>query len=76
MASLVGAQHVGIGLDCVFDENEVQDFVKNNPSTFPPKYGFTNDVVVAEPDQFSNIAQLLWNHQGLMVVITYQFMIH
>src|SRR3990167_4908481 len=59
VASLVGAQHVGIGLDCVFDENEVQDFVKNNPSTFQPKYGFTNDVVVAEPEQFSTIAELL-----------------
>lgn len=60
VAKLVGIQHVGIGLDCVFDSSEVKDFVKSNPRTFPLKYGFANDVVVAEPEQFSNIAELLF----------------
>lgn len=58
VAQLVGAEHVGIGLDCVFDTEEAESFVKDNPDTFPAKYGF-NDVAVAKPEQFSEIGELL-----------------
>jgi len=54
----VGAEHVGIGLDCIFDTDEIKNYVKNNPDTFPEKYGF-NDVAVAQPEQFSEIEELL-----------------
>jgi membrane dipeptidase len=54
----VGPQHVGIGLDCIFDSNEIKNYVEQNPETFPSEHGF-NDVAVAQPEQFSEIAKLL-----------------
>lgn len=32
---LVGPEHVGLGLDYVFDQAEVEDFIRNNPQLFP-----------------------------------------
>jgi membrane dipeptidase len=32
---LVGAQHVGLGLDFVFDRSEIDEYVSANPSLFP-----------------------------------------
>lgn len=58
VAQKVGAEHVGIGLDCIFDSDEVKGYVENNPDTFPVKFGF-DDVSVAEPEQFSEIGKLL-----------------
>lgn len=58
VAQIVGSEHVGIGLDCIFSPDEAKSYVKNNPDTFPEKYGF-NDVAVAVPEQFSEIGALL-----------------
>ncbi len=58
VAQLVGAEHVGIGLDCVFDLAEVQSFVENNPNSFPAELGFDN-VAIAQPEQFPEIGSLL-----------------
>lgn len=33
---LVGPEHVGIGMDYVFDQDELKDFYKKNPGLFPP----------------------------------------
>ena len=54
----IGINHVGIGLDCVFDLEEINAFVKSNPATFPKKLGF-NNVAVAEPEQFAEFNELL-----------------
>lgn len=58
VAQLVGSDHVGIGLDCIFDMEEIQGFVKVNEKTFPSEHGF-HDVAVAAPEQFSEIGGLL-----------------
>lgn len=58
VVQLVGAEYVGIGLDCVFDIDEVQNFIDNNPDTFPKQYGFSN-VAIAQPEQFAKIGELL-----------------
>lgn len=58
VVQLVGSEHVGIGLDCVFAPDEIQTFVESNPNTFPEKNGF-NNVAVAQPEQFSEIGNLL-----------------
>ncbi|MBV9575122.1 MAG: membrane dipeptidase, partial [Gammaproteobacteria bacterium] len=58
VAQLVGAEHVGIGLDCIFDTEEAKKFADNNPKTFPVAYGF-KDIAVAQPEQFSEISELL-----------------
>lgn len=54
----VGPNHVGIGLDCVFNQDEIKNYVKNNPDTFPAKYHF-DDVAIAQPEQFPEIGNLL-----------------
>jgi membrane dipeptidase len=54
----VGSNHVGIGLDCVFDLAEVQAYVKSSPSMFPDGYGFEN-VLIAQPEQFLELKELL-----------------
>lgn len=58
VAQLVGADHVGIGLDCIFSIDEIKSYTKKNPDAFPSKYGF-DDVAVAEPEQFLEIKKLL-----------------
>lgn len=54
----VGPNHVGIGLDCVFDCNEMETYVKNNQRMFPKSLGF-NNVRVAEPEQFLEIKNII-----------------
>lgn len=54
----VGAEHVGIGLDCVFNPDEIKSYVEKNPNIFPAKYNFEN-VIVAQPEQFSEIGDML-----------------
>ncbi len=58
IVQLVGPNHVGIGLDCIFAKDEIKDYVVNNPQIFPDKYGFS-DVAVAIPEQFIEIKELL-----------------
>lgn len=58
VAQKVGVNHVGIGLDCVFDQDEIKSYVKNSPATFPKKYHF-DDVAIAQPEQFSEIGNFL-----------------
>jgi membrane dipeptidase len=38
---LVGSQHVGLGLDFVFDRTELTAFVNANSNTFPAGYGYS-----------------------------------
>ena len=58
VVQLVGYAHVGVGLDCIFAEEEVKNFVEKHPDTFPAKYGF-DKVAVAVPEQFQEIENLL-----------------
>ncbi len=62
VVQLIGSEYVGIGLDCVFDHEEIQSFIDSNPKTFPEELGF-NNVAVAQPEQFSEIPELL-NRRG------------
>jgi membrane dipeptidase len=59
VVQLVGPQHVGLGLDYVFDEQELADFVAANPQTFPPdEYGGGRPALV-RPEQIPPIAEHL-----------------
>jgi membrane dipeptidase len=51
---LVGPEHVGLGLDYVFDRAELSAFIEANASTFPSGYGYTEN----GPMQFVSPAQL------------------
>jgi membrane dipeptidase len=57
VAELVGAEHVGLGIDYSFDDEEFQEFVRQNPEVFPAgDFEFTG---FAEPEQTPEIAELL-----------------
>lgn len=57
VAELVGTEHVGLGIDYSFDDEEFQEFVRNNPHVFPTgDFEFTG---FAEPEQTPEIARLL-----------------
>jgi membrane dipeptidase len=51
---LVGHEHVGLGLDYVFDRAELSAFIEANATTFPSGYGYTEN----GPVQFASPAQL------------------
>lgn len=52
---LVGAEHVGLGLDYTFDESEAEDYVRAHPALFPP--GMVDQPFpMIEPEAFGAIA--------------------
>lgn len=57
--SLVGENHVGIALDYVFDDEEVAQFAKANPTMFPPAAGFGDGMAMIAPWQIGEIAEAL-----------------
>ena len=57
VADLVGTEHVGLGLDYVFDTTELDDYVRLNPQLFPP--GLLNEqggVAMIPPEAIEGIA--------------------
>lgn len=62
VAQKIGVQHVGIGMDCLFNFEEVQSFVDKDEKAFPKEY-FSNPIKIAEPEQFSDI-KILLNSRG------------
>jgi membrane dipeptidase len=58
VANMVGAEHVGLALDYVFDQQEVADFVKSHPETYPPDK-YPNGLLLMEPERFPGIAEQL-----------------
>jgi membrane dipeptidase len=55
VAQLVGADHVGIGLDYVFDTAELVEYLKANPHLFPPAEGYGSTFAQARPEQLPEI---------------------
>lgn len=58
VVQLVGPEHVGIGLDYAFNDEEVQQFVKAHPQTYPPDE-YPNGVRMMAPERFPEIAERL-----------------
>ncbi len=54
---LVGASHVGLGLDYVFDLQELRGFVQSDPSLFPPGVGQDGAMVMVAPEEIAAIAE-------------------
>jgi membrane dipeptidase len=51
---VVGPEHVGLGLDYVFDQDELNAFLEANRDTFPPESGYADAI----PYRFFSPAQL------------------
>lgn len=56
--SVIGVEHVAIGLDYAFDQEEVLAFVKAHPESFPPAK-YPNGIELAPPETIPTIAELL-----------------
>ena len=59
VAQLVGAQHVALGLDHVFDTQEMDDYVSRMAHTFPAELGYEKGVRMVAPEQLEAIVQAL-----------------
>lgn len=60
VAQLVGARHVGLGLDYCFDIGEVDAHMAENPHLFPPEKGYGAGVMqTVEPERIPDIAEAL-----------------
>lgn len=56
---LVGADHVGLGLDYLFDRSELDEFFRTNPTLFSQDVGSAYDIGMIEPEAIATIAECL-----------------
>jgi len=56
-AQLIGPEHVGLGLDYVFDVAEVEDYLRQHPEKFPASMLHPGGYVQVEPERFPRIAE-------------------
>jgi membrane dipeptidase len=56
---LVGADHVGIGLDYVFDKKELEDFLATMSETFPDDHSFKQPINMLHPQYIVEIVASL-----------------
>ena len=54
---LVGAEHVGLGLDYVFDRVELDEYVSSNPALFPPGMATAGGLGLVEPESLGMIVE-------------------
>ena len=54
VAELVGAEHVGLALDYVFDTRELLDYIAAHPEIFPPgESGNSATINMVRPEQIT-----------------------
>ena len=56
---LIGPEHVGLGLDYVFDQKELDDYLRDNTDVFPPEKGYATGIAMIEPERVPRIAAAL-----------------
>jgi membrane dipeptidase len=56
---LIGPEHVGLGLDFVFDQSEMTEYIKARPDIFPPEKGYSAAMAMIEPERIPMIAEAL-----------------
>ena len=61
VAQLVGPQHVALGLDYVFDTQELDDYLAKMGHTFPAELGYEKGVRMVAPEQLPGIVETLQN---------------
>lgn len=59
VAELVGIAHVGLGLDYVFDQPELENYLAAKPELFPPEEGYARGLKLVAPEQIPAIASEL-----------------
>jgi len=61
VAQLVGPQHVALGLDYVFDAQELDDYLAKMAHTFPADLGYQKGMRMVAPEQLESVVQALMN---------------
>lgn len=61
VAQLVGPQYVALGLDYVFDTQELDDYLAKMGHTFPAELGYEKGVRMVAPEQLPGIVEILQN---------------
>ena len=56
---LIGCEHVGLGLDFMFDAKELDDFFAANPALYPLEKGYGEGIKMIEPETIPSIAEEL-----------------
>jgi membrane dipeptidase len=59
VVQLVGPAHVALGLDYVFDTQEMDEYLLKMRDTFPPGLGYDKGVRMVAPEQLEGIVQTL-----------------
>ena len=59
VVQLIGAEHVGIGLDYVFDQEELDADIRSHPETYPTEMGYTAGINMVEPERVPLIVEAL-----------------
>lgn len=60
VVNLVGARHVGLGLDYCFDNHELEEYLAAHPEVFPPEEGYGLPMHMLEPEQLPNLVECLF----------------
>jgi membrane dipeptidase len=58
VVQLIGPDHVGLGLDYVFDQKELDDAV-SDPTAFPPELGYAAGIQMVPPESIAQIVERL-----------------
>jgi membrane dipeptidase len=61
VAQLVGPEHVALGLDYVFDTQELDDYLEKMGHTFPAELGYKRGMRMVAPEQLTTIVETLQN---------------
>ena len=59
VVNVAGPEHVGLGLDYVFDAAELDEYVRSRPDFFPPEKGYTGKIGLIEPERIPIIAEAM-----------------
>lgn len=59
VVNLVGARHVGLGFDYVFDRGELEEYLTKHPDVFPPAEGYGLPMNMVEPEQLPELVTRL-----------------
>jgi len=62
MVQLVGPRHVGLGLDYVFDTEELVSFYRARPDLYPASKGYMRPTPMVEPERLGDIVETLLGH--------------
>ncbi len=59
VVQLLGIRHVGLGLDYVFDQGELDDLTSGDTTTFPPELGYSGRIEMLGPEAMEPIVDRL-----------------